>query len=438
LWFVMPWYEGETLDARMERSALSRKEAQRIFEPLARALAALHEAGIRHQDIKPDNILLTELPGGDDQILPVLIDLGVAVHDQECLLGGTPLYFAPEVAARFTGDDDSPDAPIGPAADVFALALSLRNALEPETQDDVPAGAIRAFVARRASERPSLPKSRSLRYLRPYFARWLSADPAERPTAEELAAELAVLTMPEERRARRIRIARWLIPFLFGLAMVFAAVVHQLDQRAALGELRAQRARAAAAVARADLIVADARRRALETGNAELQTRYEQSTLSRRELAQQLATMQTQLNLLGGELASSIDAARVAQLRLDETRHALGERESELDAARRETAERTSELEASRAETHRRESEANDLRARNRDLGTQIAAERSARRDAEEQAVALSAQLAEARRTRDAAEQELARVRENVDRLAASIRARDESTTEPTTSDEPP
>ncbi|MCZ7680112.1 MAG: SLC13 family permease [Sandaracinaceae bacterium] len=71
LWFVMPWYEGETLEQRMRRAPLTRAEARRIFEPLARALAALHAAAIRHQDIKPDNVLLTKLPGSrEDDLLP--------------------------------------------------------------------------------------------------------------------------------------------------------------------------------------------------------------------------------------------------------------------------------------------------------------------------------------------------------------------------------
>ena len=68
LWFVMPWYDGETLQDRIDRQALSADEAWTFFEPIARALASLHAAGIRHQDIKPDNIFLanirTGLPAG--------------------------------------------------------------------------------------------------------------------------------------------------------------------------------------------------------------------------------------------------------------------------------------------------------------------------------------------------------------------------------------
>ncbi len=424
LWFVMPWYDGETLEQRMRREPLSRPEARCVFERLARALAALHAARIRHQDIKPDNVLLTRLPGsGDaDDILPVLIDLGVAAREQEGLLGGTPLYFAPEVAARFASASvESDDVEIGTPADVFALALSLRNALEPESQDYVRAGAIGAFIDRRARERPSLPQSRALRFLRPHFSRWLSPDPNERPSAEEFAKELAILTAPEERRARIVRAARWLVPSLVLIGVIFGAVVHQLEQRAIRRELEAQRARMAVADARADLLVADSRRRALEQGNAELLDRYEQSRLSRHELASSLATTEGQLRILGRELSARIGELSGARERLVEARGVLAERELELGSARGQIDALRGDLATSRSELTRRESELGEQRARARELSAQLAAERSARRDAEERSVALAAELTQARDARDTAERELSRVREHVAELAALL-----------------
>lgn len=334
LWFVMPWYEGETLEARMKRGGLSRREARRIFEPLARALAALHEAGIRHQDIKPENVLLTRLPGfdpeSDEGILPVLIDLGVAATEQETMLGGTPLYFAPEVARRFV--DRGPAGPdVSSAADVFALALSLRNALEPGTQEDVAAGAIQAFVERRAEEPPPLPESRDLRYLAPTFESWLALDPLERPSALELAEELAILTAPEERRARRGRLLRWLVPLLTTLAAAFVVVVWAMDRRATHQQRAAEEARTEAAEARADFIVADAARQALEEGHASLRAQVERSRMSREELSESLATQTGQLRIVRGELARTLGQLEAAR--------------GELSAARRELSSLSSSLE---------------------------------------------------------------------------------------------
>jgi predicted nucleic acid-binding Zn-ribbon protein len=440
LWFVMPWYEGETLEARMRRGPLSRAEARRIFEPLARALAALHEAGIRHQDIKPENVLLTRLPGyGVDAegggVLPVLIDLGVAAEEQETLLGGTPLYFAPEVAERFVAEGHvGPD--VDGRADVFALALSLRNALEPGTQPDVPAGAIQAFVERRAKERPPLPEARELRYLRTTFERWLSVDPDDRPTAEQLAEELAVLTAPEERRARRNKVLRWLLPLLAMVATAFVLVVYVLEQRAAREEREAREARMAAADARADLIVADARRQALEQGHAELLARYEQSRMSRRELAGQLATAEGQLRILRGELATALDARaglrdRLAatRQRLVETREALagvestlGETREQRDEARGRAERLAGELGRSRSEAARVRDELAAAQARVEALSGELADARRATEAQRARAEQLDARLAEAVEARARAERDLERVRAHVARLADALR----------------
>ena len=176
LWFVMPWYEGETLEDRMEREPLTRDEARAIFEPLARALASMHARGIRHQDIKPENIFLATLPG-DSAPLPVLLDLGVAAEDAEQVFAGTPTYFAPEVACQFASVEEKP--PVGHAADVFALALALRNALEPSTQEDVPSNAVETFIEARARAVPALPRNPQLRFLEPWFARWMALEPPQ-------------------------------------------------------------------------------------------------------------------------------------------------------------------------------------------------------------------------------------------------------------------
>ncbi len=314
LWFVMPWYDGETLEARMRRvsegrAGVTRAQARRIFEPLARALATLHGSGIRHQDIKPDNVFLARIKGlsaagGEEAgILPILIDLGVAAKDHEALIGGTPVYFAPEVAAHYAqiGSDA-----VGPKADVFALALSLRNALEPETEEDVPAGAVEAFIQRRATQAPPLPSRRDLAFLRPYFARWLAVDPEQRPSAEQLARELEVLTRPEERRARTRKTLAWLAPMLAGLTAIFVAVVYTYSRESEHQRRQIDQARVEVANVRADLLVEEARRQALDQDHAQLMQQYEEGRLSRSELAGQLATAAGQIEILASRIGSLI------------------------------------------------------------------------------------------------------------------------------------
>jgi hypothetical protein len=251
LWFVMPLYRGETLATRLTRGALSRRYAREVFEALAEALATLHGAGVRHQDIKPDNIFLAQLDPEAERRLPVLIDLGLAVKDAELVLAGTPTYLAPEVAARFAGVPDP--APIGPKADVFALALTLRQALDSSAADDIAGQHVDAFVSARARVAPRAPSRRDLRDLRSHFERWLNISPDVRPTAEEFRKELRILTRKEERRASRLVLARWLAPTALAIVALFATTAMVLTREAEEQRTEAhhERVRASQAQARA-------------------------------------------------------------------------------------------------------------------------------------------------------------------------------------------
>jgi len=407
LWFVMPWYEGETLEDRIARAPLTRREARRIFEPLARALATMHEAGVRHQDVKPDNIFLARIRGfggqEGDGILPVLLDLGVAATEAEMLLAGTPTYFAPEVAHLYAFLPDPP--PIGPKADVFSLALSLRNALEPETQDDVPAGALEAFVRRRATRGPALPRSRDLRYLRPLWRRWLSVDPAARPSAEELAEALAVLTEPEERRERRRRVLRWLVPLLVGLGIAFGAGAYALDARAKLKEREAremanraelfeeryrevrERFRAKAFTEDEllrELAGSEARGDALARDLADTQRSLRQSRDRRESLTAELFDANKRIGEVRRELRAVEESLTETEGALAETRTDLEERRRELAVAQATLTERDQALaaaESSLAETRGTlaevEQQRQDLDARRRSLEADLAEARS-------------------------------------------------------------
>ncbi|MBK8172913.1 MAG: protein kinase [Sandaracinaceae bacterium] len=335
LWFVMPWYAGETLEARMTREPLSRSDARKIFEPLARALATMHAVGIRHQDVKPDNIFLARLEaaGSDGEgILPVLLDLGVAAKEAEVMLAGTPMYFAPEVAAQFASLPIQHNVTI--SADIFSLALSLRNALEPSTQEEVAGGAVAAFVEYRAQNRPQLPVDKDLRFLNPYFERWLSPDPDKRPTAEAFVRELAVLTAPEERKERRRRTLRWLLPTAFALLSIFGAAVYVLQKNAQYQRLQALEARSEASSARADLSVANARRVALQEGISTLQSEINSSQFTRAQLATELATKQGQIRILREDIARADRNERQLRTSLTETEARRAQLDTDLTTTR--------------------------------------------------------------------------------------------------------
>ena len=134
LYIAQPFYEGETLEKRLERpEKISLDEGLSIATKLAKAVAALHRAGIIHRDIKPENVLL--LPDGGLK----LIDLGVArltYLDSKGMMDhtpGTPNYKAPELFDGNPGDEPS---------DIFALGVTLYRMF---TGGDYPYGEIAGF-----------------------------------------------------------------------------------------------------------------------------------------------------------------------------------------------------------------------------------------------------------------------------------------------------
>ena len=391
LWFVMPWYDGETLESRIRREPLSRAEAQTIFQPLARALAAMHAAGVRHQDVKPENIFLARIPGFGDEVTPVLLDLGVAATEAEMVVAGTPTYFAPEVAAQFASVETKP--PVTNKADVFALALSLRNALEPDTQEDVAAGAVDTFIEERSRKSPGAPTKTSLRYLAGSFHRWLDPDADGRPSAEELADELAVLALPEERRERLKTVLRWTIPLALALLGASGAAVTVFYQQAETEREEANRARLTASGLRQDL--ADTREIA-----EQLELRYEQSRLTRTELAKRLArtdgrvaSLRSELKEEGRRLARTRD--RLAENRaqkaaveqqLSETERDLSKTERNLDETERDLHDSERRLTATQQRLEAEEDHA-------RQLGRKLQREREHKLELEANIAALGARL---------------------------------------------
>ncbi|MDQ7910720.1 serine/threonine-protein kinase [Phytohabitans sp. ZYX-F-186] len=179
---VMELLRGPTLSQRIADGPLPPREAMRVCAEVAGGVAAAHDAGLVHRDIKPSNVILTT--GGAK-----VVDFGIAAAagpledlDQDDRMIGTPAYLAPE---RLTGDQ------VVPASDVYALGLLVHYVLvgklpwAAETTTQM----IRAHTYAEPDPLPAVagvpPEVADL------CGRCLAKEPADRPTAAEVADVLA-------------------------------------------------------------------------------------------------------------------------------------------------------------------------------------------------------------------------------------------------------
>lgn len=109
LYYVMPFLDGETLEARVRRAGpIPLSEARSIVAQLASALECLHTSGIVHRDVTPSNVML--LRNGSVMLIDFSLANSVGTRGQKGV--GTPLYCAPE---QWNGDLPTP------RADIYAL-----------------------------------------------------------------------------------------------------------------------------------------------------------------------------------------------------------------------------------------------------------------------------------------------------------------------------
>jgi WD40 repeat protein/tRNA A-37 threonylcarbamoyl transferase component Bud32 len=121
--FEMEYVGGGSLAARLDGTPRPPREAARLVETLARAMAEAHRRGVVHRDLKPANILLTPegVPKVADFGLAKLVDVESGLTRTDSVLG-SPSYMAPEQAEGKTKD-------VGPAADVYSLGAILYELL---------------------------------------------------------------------------------------------------------------------------------------------------------------------------------------------------------------------------------------------------------------------------------------------------------------------
>ncbi|MEO8876760.1 MAG: protein kinase, partial [Polyangiaceae bacterium] len=184
---VTEWLEGDRLDPKTVAAENRERTAAIVAHGVARALAELHEAGIRHGDVKPDNILMHAAGaiGAVDRAADrgcSLIDLGLATSFDESARGGTAHYASPELR-------ENPSR-IDPAADLFALGVVLHDILAGDTHSE-PATWSALLTAKSSGARPSAAwiADRAARFL------GLATDPQELALARRASVRRAYLTL---------------------------------------------------------------------------------------------------------------------------------------------------------------------------------------------------------------------------------------------------
>lgn len=125
-YFVMELITGLSITKFCDRKKLGLRQRMELFKKVCNAVQHAHQKGVIHRDIKPGNILVTQLDG---EAIPKVIDFGIAKAINEPLtektlftsygsMIGTPAYMSPEQAEMNGMDVDT-------CSDVYSLGVVL-------------------------------------------------------------------------------------------------------------------------------------------------------------------------------------------------------------------------------------------------------------------------------------------------------------------------
>lgn len=180
---VMDLVSGRDLRAHLRASGtLPARDAVGVAAAVLDAVAAAHEVGCLHRDVKPDNVLVEDAEGPLAERVR-LSDFGIARLAQESTvqatgLLGTPAYMPPELFAegRFSG-----------ASDVYATGVLLYELLAGRTPFAGPGTAHTIGFRHVTADVPRVPVAEPLWHA---LQAMLAKDPTRRPSAAAAAALL--------------------------------------------------------------------------------------------------------------------------------------------------------------------------------------------------------------------------------------------------------
>ncbi|MCB1129812.1 MAG: protein kinase [Verrucomicrobiae bacterium] len=204
-YLVLEWIAGTTLAEELMNGPLDTRTALERFRKIADGLSALHQVGVVHRDLKPQNILIEQGTGR-----PVIIDLGAAIRtNADWAFRLTQTYESIGSAGYMPPEQQQAGYEPDPRTDQYALAVVLYQMLSGR----LPAGAFPTVAKLRLlPTRPSTAVNRAL-----------DPEPNKRfPSVEEFVAEVH-----RKGRSRRVAVAAGVV----ALGVAAAAFVFMPDLR---------------------------------------------------------------------------------------------------------------------------------------------------------------------------------------------------------------
>ena len=216
-YIAMEYIEGETLDAKIKRAALSPEETTEIVIQVARGLLAAHDLGVIHRDIKPGNICICR--DGRAKIL----DFGLArvmgcngLTESNIVLG-TVGYNSPE---QISGDR------VDRRSDIWSLGVLMYKMLTqklPFAGDD--AQTIMYSIAHTPASDISRVRDDVPTPVQTLYRRCLEKDPGRRPQSmTEVLDILGVKAAPPTHDSQSGKKRRTRIPLLTLFGLIFIIV----------------------------------------------------------------------------------------------------------------------------------------------------------------------------------------------------------------------
>jgi serine/threonine protein kinase len=128
-YLVMEYIGGTTLKDALAAGRLEPRRALHVARQIAMSLAEAHQLGVIHRDLKPGNVLLTQIAGEADVVKVVDFGLvkeldGAVEMTGDGTMLGTPMYMAPE---QIRGGE------VDQRTDLYSLGVVLYKALTGET-----------------------------------------------------------------------------------------------------------------------------------------------------------------------------------------------------------------------------------------------------------------------------------------------------------------